>query len=83
MIGANIWVIGLIAQKLRYVPGEVPKYGSASLSQKDVLERETKIISASFDACGLPHPTRGEVREVLEKYNMFSDAEVTEVSAAL
>ncbi len=80
---ANIRAILLIAQRLRYVPGEVPKYGSAPLSQKDVLEREAKIVSDSFDACGLLHPTRGEVREVLEKYNMFSDVEVTEMLAAL
>lgn len=80
---ANITAILLIAQKLRYVRGEVPKYGPAPLSQKDVLERQAKIVTDGFDACGLLHPSRGEVREVLEKYNMFSDEEVHEMLAAL
>ncbi len=80
---ANITAMLLIAQKLRYVAGEVPKYGSAPLSQQDVLEKQAKLVSDGFDACGLLHPSRGEVREALEKYNMFTDEELNKMLAAV
>lgn len=80
---AELRAMVLIAQKLRYVPGEVPKYDKPPQSQKDVLQRQAEIVRSGLAECGLQEPGRQDVREALERYQMFSGEEVGEMLAAL
>ncbi|MFM7167803.1 MAG: hypothetical protein ACKO3T_21375, partial [Planctomycetaceae bacterium] len=80
---AELKAMLLIAQKLRYVPGEVPKYDKPPQSQKDVLRRQADLIKEGLARCGLEEPSEPQVRESLERYEMFSTAEITAMLAAL
>lgn len=80
---AELKAMLLIAQKLRYVPGEVPKYDKPPQSQKDVLRRQAEIIKEGIAECGLEEPSEQQVREALERYQMFSTEEITAMVAAL
>ena len=80
---AELVAMLLIAQKLRYVPGETPQYGKPPKSHKDVLTRQAEIITNGIAECGLEEPTKKEVQEALERYQMFSPDEVSEILAAL
>jgi hypothetical protein len=80
---AELRAMLLIAQKLRYVPGEIPKYDKPPQSQKDVLRRQAEIIKEGIAECGLEEPNEQQVREALERYQMFSTEEITAMVAAL
>lgn len=80
---AEIRAILLIVQKVRYVPGEVPQYDKPPQSQKDVLKRQASTVRECISECKLAEPSREEVREVLERYRMFSPEEVNGMIAAL
>ncbi len=80
---AEVRAILLIAQKVRYVPGEIPKYDKPPLSQKDVLKSQAIAITDCFASCGLDEPTHEEVLAALERYGMFSADEIGQMLAAL
>ena len=62
---AEIRAILLIAQKVRYVPGEIPKNDKPPLSQKDVLKAQASTITECFAECGLDEPTHEEMLAAL------------------
>jgi hypothetical protein len=80
---AELRAMLLIAQRLRYVPGDIPKYGKPPQSQKDVLRRQAQIIGDGIAECGLEEPSKQGVRESLERYQLFSSKEVSKMLAAL
>lgn len=80
---AELRAMLLIAQKLRYVPGEIPSYDKPPKSQKDVLKKQSEIIGDAIAECGLEEPYEAQVREVLERYQMFTPEEIQEMLAAL
>ena len=80
---AEVRAILLIAQMVRYVPGEVPKYDQPPQSQRDVLKRWAATVAEGFSECGLDEPSRDEVQEALERYAMFSPGEIRQMVAAL
>jgi hypothetical protein len=80
---AELRAMLLIAQKLRYVPGEIPKYEKPPKSQKDVLRRQAEIIKEGIAECGLMEPSKQQVREALGRYQLFSTDEITAMVAAL
>ena len=81
---AEVRALLLIAQNIRYVPGEIPKYDSnPPLSQKDVLKEQATTITECFATCGLDEPPHQDVLEALERYRMFSGVEKDQMLAAL
>lgn len=80
---AEVRSILLIAQKLRYVPGESPRYEKPPLSQKDVLVDRSAAVAEAFAECELAEPDRAEVQSALERYRMFSAEEIARMLAAL
>ena len=80
---AEVRAILLIAQKVRYVPSEIPQYDTPPQSQKDVLKRQAVIVAEGISECSLKEPDQEEVREALNRYQMFSPEEISEMVAAL
>jgi hypothetical protein len=80
---AELRAILLTAQKIRYVPGEVPEFDRPPMSPKDVLKRQASILTTSFAECGLGELTHDEVKEALERYRMFSAEEISQMVASL
>jgi hypothetical protein len=80
---AEVRAMLLIAQKVRYVPGEIPQFDKPPKSQKDVLKRQVGIVADGILTHQLSEPSSDEVRQALERYNMFSTAEINEMVAAL
>jgi hypothetical protein len=68
---------------VRYVPGEIPQFDKPPKSQKDVLKRQVGIVADGILTHQLSEPSSDEVRQALERYNMFSTAEINEMVAAL
>jgi hypothetical protein len=80
---AEVRAILLIAQKVRYVPGEIRRYDKPPLSQKDVLRAQAATITDCLASCGLDEPSHEDVFAVLERYRMFSVEEIRHMLAAL
>jgi hypothetical protein len=80
---AEVRAILLIAQKVRYVPGEVTLYDRPPLSQTDVLKGQATTITECFASCGLDEPTHEDVLAALERYRIFSADEIEQMLAAL
>jgi hypothetical protein len=80
---AEISAILLIAQKLRYVPGEIPMSGKPPQSQREVLKDTAATITECFASCELDEPSSEEVSAALERYRMFTDDEIRQMIAAL
>jgi len=80
---AEVRAILLIAQKVRYVPGEVSKFDKQPQSQRDVLKHQASVVAEGISECGLDEPSHDEVREALERYRMFSPNEIRQMLAAL
>jgi hypothetical protein len=80
---AEVRAILLIAQKVRYVPSEIPMNGRPPLSQKDVLKTQASTITHCFASCELDEPSHEEVSAALERYRMFSADEIRQMLAAL
>src|SRR5262249_45713902 len=76
---AELRAILLIAQRVRYIPGETPKEGKPPLSPRDVLMSQASNLSAAFADCGLDEPTSEEVWDALNRYRMLSDDEIGEM----
>jgi hypothetical protein len=81
--GAEIRAILLLAQKIRYIPGEIPQFDKPPKSQKDVLKRQATIVTKGMSDYKLTEPTNEEVRQALERYNMFTPAEISGMVAEL
>jgi hypothetical protein len=81
--GAEVRAILQIAQKLRYVPGEIPMNGKPPHSQRDVLKAQAATITDCFASCELDGPSREEVTTALERYRMFSAHEIGQMLDAL
>jgi len=80
---ANIRAILLIAQKVRYLPGEVPKFGKPPQSQKDVLKQQASIIQECFSECDLNEPSPDDVQDSLDRYQVLSPEEIGQMLLAL
>jgi hypothetical protein len=80
---AEVKAMLLIAQKVRYVPGETPTYSKPPQSQKDVLRQQASLVAQCFAECNLNEPTESEVRTALDRYKMFSEGEIDTMLAAL
>lgn len=80
---AELKAMLLIAQKLRYVPGEIPKYDKPPGSMRDVLKLEARKIAEGISECGLTQPRENDVQEALDRYRMFSPEEINGMLAAL
>ena len=80
---AEIRAILLIAQKVRYKPGEVSSDGKPILSPRDVLKDQASTIADCFESCGLEEPPREEVSAALDRCRMFTAEEIKMMLATL
>ena len=68
----------LIAQKVRFVPGEESAYGAAPTRPKDVLRPWSDVIRNSLAEVETEEPRTENVKTALEAYNVFSNEEARE-----
>ncbi len=80
---AEVRSIMLIAQKLRYMPGEIPRHEKPPLSLKYVLVDRSVAVAEALAEYELTEPDPGDVQSALGRYRMFSPEEVAEMLAAL
>jgi hypothetical protein len=73
----------MIAQRVRFDPKESDRYGPAPKRPKDCLPTASSKVRDTFAHVGLAEPSKKDVMDALEQYQMFSDKELTELRADL
>jgi hypothetical protein len=68
----------VIAQKVRFLPGEKDKWGQAPKRRSECLPTIKNKLKNTIKELGLNEPSEQEVINVLEEYKMFTPAELTE-----
>ncbi len=65
----------LISQSVRYQPGEVLD-GKKITRPQETLVKQYNMVLDAFSECDLYEPTTEQVKEALERYNLFAEQEV-------
>jgi hypothetical protein len=66
----------LIVQSVRFQPGEVLN-GKKVNRPQETLVKQYNLVWDSLSECDLYEPTTEQVREALERYNLFNEQEIT------
>ena len=65
----------LISQSVRYQPGEVLD-GKKITRPQETLVKQYNMVWNAFSECDLYEPTTEQVKEALERYNLFNEQEI-------
>jgi hypothetical protein len=72
----NIGAVLMIAQKVRFNPNELGRYGPAPKRPRECLPSLSQMVKKTFVDVGLAEPSKKDILEALEHYQMFTDEDM-------
>lgn len=80
---AEVRALLLIVQKIRFDPNESPLYGTKATRPREVLQQYAKGVAEAIRECGLDEPSADAVQRALERHQMLTTDEVTQLLGEL
>ena len=75
----HLWATLMLAQRVRYIPNEEAKDWKPPKRPSECLPHIRDKLRSVAEELGLSKPSREQVKQALEEYNMFSPAELAEI----